>query len=130
MTSGEGLVGLSQCGCQFWDLLLFLSYFGVVFLNSSGLSVSRYKENVQKLSVLHKDRPVDPLDLSVYWTEYVMRHKGAKHLKSAVHDLSWIQYFCLDVIGLLAIVVLLFGILTIRCMKLCYRKLSSKRKQD
>ncbi|KAF3858570.1 hypothetical protein F7725_011771 [Dissostichus mawsoni] len=40
-----------------------------------------YKENVQKLSDLHKDRLVDPLDLSVYWTEYVMRNKGAKHLK-------------------------------------------------
>ncbi|XP_039999463.1 UDP-glucuronosyltransferase 1A1-like [Xiphias gladius] len=90
----------------------------------------RYKENVQKLSALHKDRPADPLDLSVYWTEYVMRHKGAKHLKSAVHDLNWIQYFCLDIIALLATVVLVFGILTVKCAKLCFRKLSRKRKQD
>uniref|UniRef100_A0A3B4TEC9 UDP-glucuronosyltransferase n=1 Tax=Seriola dumerili TaxID=41447 RepID=A0A3B4TEC9_SERDU len=90
----------------------------------------RYKEDVQKLSALHKDRPVEPLDLSVYWTEYVMRHKGAKHLKPAGIDLNWIQYFCLDVIALLASVVLLFGILIVKCMKLCFRKLSRKRKRD
>ncbi|XP_076601903.1 UDP-glucuronosyltransferase 1A1-like [Chaetodon auriga] len=91
---------------------------------------TRYKENMQKLSALHKDRPVDPLDLSVYWTEFVMRHKGAKHLRAAVHDLNWIQYFCLDVIALLATVVLMFVIVTVKCLKLCFRKLSRKRKQD
>ncbi|XP_035527278.1 UDP-glucuronosyltransferase 1A1-like [Morone saxatilis] len=91
---------------------------------------TRYKENVQKLSTLHKDRPVDPLDLSVFWTEFVMRHKGAKHLRPAVHDLNWLQYFCLDVIALLATVVLVFVILTVKCLKLCLRKLGRKRKQD
>ncbi|KAI3375257.1 hypothetical protein L3Q82_021764, partial [Scortum barcoo] len=69
---------------------------------------TRYKENVQKLSALHRDRPIDPLKLSVYWTEFVMRHKGAKHLRPAVHDLNWIQYYCLDVMVLLASVVLVF----------------------
>ncbi|XP_072220591.1 UDP-glucuronosyltransferase 1A1-like [Leuresthes tenuis] len=91
---------------------------------------TRYKENVQKLSALHKDRPVDPLDLSVFWTEFVMRHKGAKHLKAAVHDLNWLQYFCLDVIALLITVVLVTVILMAKCLKLCFRKLSRKRKQD
>lgn len=91
---------------------------------------TRYKENVQKISALHKDRPLDPLDLSVYWTEFVMRHKGAKHLRPAVHDLNWIQYFCLDVIALLAAVVLVFVILTVKCFKMCLWALSRKRKQD
>ncbi|XP_074506535.1 UDP-glucuronosyltransferase 1A1-like isoform X1 [Sebastes fasciatus] len=91
---------------------------------------TRYKENMQKLSALHKDRPIDPLDLSVYWTEFVMRHKGAKHLRPAVHDLNWLQYYCLDVIALLATVVLVFVILSVKCLKLCLRKLSRKRKLD
>ncbi|XP_019969103.2 UDP-glucuronosyltransferase-like [Paralichthys olivaceus] len=90
----------------------------------------RYKENMQKLSAIHKDRQIEPLDLALYWTEYVMRHKGAKHLKSASQKLNWIQYFCLDVIALLATVVLVLGILTAKCMKLCFRKLSRKTKQD
>ncbi|XP_044074937.1 UDP-glucuronosyltransferase 1A1-like isoform X2 [Siniperca chuatsi] len=90
----------------------------------------RYRENVQKLSALHKDRPVDPLDLSVYWTEFVMRHKGAKHLRPAVHDLNWLQYYCLDVVVLLATAVLVFVIVTVKCLKLCLWKLSRRRKQD
>ncbi|XP_063317805.1 UDP-glucuronosyltransferase 1A1-like [Pelmatolapia mariae] len=91
---------------------------------------SRYKENVKKLSDLHNDRPSDPLELSVYWTEFVMRHKGAKHLKSALHQLYWFQYFSLDVIALLTTVVLVFVMLTAKCMKLCFRKLRWKRKQE
>ncbi|CAK6952067.1 UDP-glucuronosyltransferase 1A1-like [Scomber scombrus] len=89
-----------------------------------------YKENAQKLSALHKDRPVDPLDLSVYWTEFVMQHKGAKHLRPALHDLNWFQYLSLDVIALLVTVVLIFVTLTVKCLKLCLRKLSKKRKRD
>ncbi|XP_020566583.1 UDP-glucuronosyltransferase 1-1-like [Oryzias latipes] len=91
---------------------------------------TRYKENIQRLSALHKDRPVDPLGLSSFWTEFVMRHKGTKHLKAAVHDLNWIQYYCLDVAALLAAIVLLFVILTVKCMKLCLQKLGKKKKQD
>ncbi|XP_041848036.1 UDP-glucuronosyltransferase 1A1-like [Melanotaenia boesemani] len=91
---------------------------------------TRYKENVEKLSSLHKDRPIEPLNLSVYWTEFVMRHKGAKHLKAAVHGLNWFQYFCLDVLALMAAVVLVFVILLTKCMKVCFQKLGRKRKQD
>jgi len=46
----------------------------------------------------------------VYWTEYVIRHKGALHLRSAVLDLTWYQYFQLDVIAVLG--------LTVRCVVL------------
>ncbi|XP_054624366.1 UDP-glucuronosyltransferase 1A1-like isoform X2 [Dunckerocampus dactyliophorus] len=91
---------------------------------------TRHKETMRRLSALHKDRPVDPLDLSVYWTEFVMRHKGAEHLQAAVKDLNWFQYFCLDVIALLATVLLVFIILTVKCLKLCCRKVSRKRKRD
>ncbi|KAG8013921.1 UDP-glucuronosyltransferase 1-1 [Nibea albiflora] len=94
------------------------------------ISDPRYKENMLRLSSLHKDRPVEPLDLSAYWTEFVMRHKGAKHLKAAVHDLNWFQYYCLDVIALLATVALVFVTLTVKCLKLCFSRLSRKRKQD
>ena len=41
----------------------------------------------------------------MYWTEYVIRHKGAPHLRSAVLDLAWYQYFLLDVIAVLALAV-------------------------
>lgn len=105
-----------------------LSDFHIVFSNS--IHLYRYKHNIKKLSVLHKDQPIDPLELSVYWTEFVMRHKGAKHLRPAVHELSWIQYYCLDVVAFLFAILLLVVVLTVKCLKLCLRKLGRKRKQD
>ncbi|GAB1289784.1 UDP-glucuronosyltransferase [Apodemus speciosus] len=50
-----------------------------------------------QLSRIHHDQPVKPLDRAVFWIEFVMRNKGAKHLRVAVHDLSWDQYHSLDV---------------------------------
>jgi len=52
----------------------------------------------------------------VYWTEYVIRHKGAPHLRSAVLDLAWYQYFLLDVITVLSLaIVSLLLILFLMC---------------
>jgi glucuronosyltransferase len=62
-----------------------------------------YRENIQRLSRIYRDQPLTPLEQAVFWTEYVIRHKGAPHMRSAVLDLSWYQYFLLDVITVLAL---------------------------
>nr|CAA68415.1 unnamed protein product [Homo sapiens] len=75
-----------------------------------------YKENAMKLSRIHHDQPVKPLDRAVFWIEFVMRHKGAKHLRVAAHDLTWFQYHSLDVTGfLLACVATVIFIIT-KCL--------------
>lgn len=58
-----------------------------------------YSKNAQKISQLFRDNPVDPMENAMYWIEYVIRTKGAKHLKSAAIKLNWFQYLCFDVIG-------------------------------
>ncbi|XP_021045296.1 UDP-glucuronosyltransferase 2B4-like isoform X2 [Mus pahari] len=92
-----------------------------------------YKENAMRLSRIHHDQPVKPLDRAVFWIEFVMRHKGAKHLRVAAHDLSWVQYHSLDVIGfLLACVLTVLFILT-KCCLFCYQKLTKagrKKKRE
>ncbi|XP_062845538.1 UDP-glucuronosyltransferase 1A1-like [Trichomycterus rosablanca] len=93
---------------------------------------SSYKERMMKLSALHNDRPVQPLDLAVYWTEYVMRHKSTDHLRLAGHDLYWFQYHSLDVIAFLLVVVVIVITAMIKCCAVslrCCRKLQ-KRKQE
>lgn len=85
-----------------------------------------------KLSALHNDRPIKPLDLAVYWTEYVMRHKGAVHLRSAAHNLNWFQYHSLDVFGFLLVVMVIFVIGMMKCCMLCLRccRKLQKRKEE
>ncbi|CAI5761776.1 UDP-glucuronosyltransferase 1-6-like isoform X3 [Podarcis lilfordi] len=86
----------------------------------------KYKENIQRLSALHLDRPIEPLDLAVHWVEFVMKHKGAPHLRPAAHDLNWIQYHSIDVIAFLLAAVLLALFISLKCCLFCCRKCCCK----
>jgi len=60
------------------------------------------------MSSIFHDRSMSAMDTAVYWVEYVIRNKGAHHLRSAAVDLTWYQYYLLDVITFLIIVLLFF----------------------
>ena len=99
-----------------------------VRINMSVLLYYRYREKAQHLSRIYRDQPLTPLEQAVYWTEYVIRHKGAPHLRSAVLDLTWYQYFLLDVIAVLALAVgsvVVVGFLVLRAL---WRKLFGGRR--
>jgi hypothetical protein len=71
----------------------------------------KYKIEVKKRQFLLRDQKESPLERAVYWTEYVMRHKGAYHLQSPAKDLNFFQYFMLDVIFIASLILItLFGI--------------------
>lgn len=54
---------------------------------------------MDSFSAVYKYEPVRSRDRAVWWVEYVLRHKGAKHFRSAALDLHWTQYFLLDVLA-------------------------------
>ncbi|XP_025159918.1 UDP-glucuronosyltransferase isoform X2 [Harpegnathos saltator] len=62
-----------------------------------------YRENVQKLSRLFLDRPMNALDTAIYWVEYVVKH--GNFLQSPAMHLSWWQHHLLDVYAFLLFVV-------------------------
>ncbi|KAK8724735.1 hypothetical protein OTU49_017491, partial [Cherax quadricarinatus] len=74
------------------------------------LNEPKYKENMLRMSVPLHDQPVPPTELAVFWTEYVIRHKGAPQLRSPAAQLSWVEFLMLDVIFILhlAMIALLF----------------------
>uniref|UniRef100_A0A8C1TWQ3 glucuronosyltransferase n=3 Tax=Cyprinus carpio TaxID=7962 RepID=A0A8C1TWQ3_CYPCA len=92
-----------------------------------------YKEKMTELSAIHRDRPIEPLDLAVFWTEFVMRHKGAAHLRPAAHELNWIQYHSLDVIGFLILILVTVIFVTVKscmfCFRKCFKKTHKKKKE-
>uniref|UniRef100_A0A8D9ARR1 UDP-glucuronosyltransferase 2B14 n=1 Tax=Cacopsylla melanoneura TaxID=428564 RepID=A0A8D9ARR1_9HEMI len=65
-----------------------------------------YSQNMAYYSALSKDTPMSPKEKSVWWIEYVLRHKGVAHLHSGAADLSIVQYYLLDVIAFLAVVLI------------------------
>lgn len=88
--------------------------------------MKRYRDNVKKLSALFKDRPNDPLDLAVYWVEYVIRHKGAPHLRSVGRKLNFLQYHSIDVMSayftlIAGVSYLLYASLRFMCRKVFCR---------
>uniref|UniRef100_A0A8C1IM12 Glucuronosyltransferase n=1 Tax=Cyprinus carpio TaxID=7962 RepID=A0A8C1IM12_CYPCA len=100
---------------------MFLQALEEVLYNSS------YKENMQRLSKLHHDQPMKPLDRAVFWIEFFMRNRGAPHLRTQSFRMSWIEYHSIDVIlTLLMIVVLccfmIHKIITFLCFKVVFKK--------
>ncbi|XP_070691655.1 UDP-glucuronosyltransferase 2A2-like [Pempheris klunzingeri] len=95
------------------------------------LSEPSYRANMQRLSRLHKDQPMKPLDSALYWIEFVMRHKGAAHLRAQSYRLPWYSYHSVDVLLLLAaaLLLLLSTIFTLmRCV--CSTVFKRKHKRD
>lgn len=92
------------------------------FLNTFSI---RYSKSAKLVSERFKDRPMSPAESVVYWTEYIVRYKGAPHLKSHALNLTWYQYFLLDVIAtvLLAIYVAYRGL---KFIKKCIFNLSTE----
>lgn len=84
------------------------------------------------MSKLSKDTPKSPLDTAVFWTEYVIQHRGATHLTPTSKDLYWFQYYLLDVIAfILAILLLAIFLLRVAWRKVVNsfreKKLKTKR---
>ncbi|XP_049958456.1 UDP-glucosyltransferase 2-like isoform X1 [Schistocerca serialis cubense] len=58
-----------------------------------------YQENMKRFSAIYREHQSTSLDSAVWWVEYVIRHQGAPHLRSAALDLHWWQLLLLDVIA-------------------------------
>ncbi|XP_054605521.1 UDP-glucuronosyltransferase 2C1 [Nothobranchius furzeri] len=91
-----------------------------------------YRSNMRRLSALHRDQPLRPLDTAVYWIEFVMRHKGAAHLRTESYKMPWYSYYSVDVCCFLLAVLLILkaavvGSVWFVCFRLCRRR---KPKQE
>ncbi|XP_014849817.1 PREDICTED: UDP-glucuronosyltransferase 2C1-like isoform X2 [Poecilia mexicana] len=83
------------------------------------LNEPSYKQNMQRLSRLHRDQPMKPIDTALFWMEYVMRHKGAGHLKAQSYRMPWYVYHSVDVVLFLTGAVVLMVLATVMFIRLC-----------
>ncbi|CAH1795871.1 unnamed protein product, partial [Owenia fusiformis] len=64
-----------------------------------------YRTNARKAATMYHDHLIDPRNKKLYWIEYVIRHKGAQHLRSAgENQLNFFQYYLLDIAGSVVVV--------------------------
>lgn len=65
----------------------------------------KYKQKIREVNKIIHDQPMNSLERAVWWIEYVIRHKGAPYFRNRVVDMPWYEYFLLDVIGFVLLVI-------------------------
>lgn len=61
------------------------------------LTDQRYTQRVRQYAQIYRSELPDIVNKVMYYIEYVVRHNGAPHLRTAALKLEWYQYFNLDV---------------------------------
>eukprot|EP00092_Neocalanus_flemingeri_P013186 GFUD01014211.1.p1 GENE.GFUD01014211.1~~GFUD01014211.1.p1 ORF type:complete len:520 (-),score=100.48 GFUD01014211.1:177-1736(-) len=90
-----------------------------------------YTEKAQKFGTLLKDQINKPIDRTIWHIEHLIRNPGLiDHMRPPVHNLTWYQYFLLDVMAFLASLLLLMTYLFYRLLRLCCRSKSKHTKEE
>lgn len=85
----------------------------------------RFAENAREVSRRLDDQPLSAAAKIRFWVDYVIRHDGAPHLRSAASQLTWYQYLCLDVLfcllGVTLLVAVIVALVVWRMIKMMFR---------
>ncbi|XP_037299195.1 uncharacterized protein LOC115452065 [Manduca sexta] len=120
ITAAVPLVGIPIMADQWYNVARYVQHkigvkvdFGTfsedTFMNAikAVINDESYRRNIHKLRDVMQDQPQGSLERAVWWTEHVLRHGGAEHLRSPAANMSWTQYYEIQLLLLL-----LAGLLT------------------
>ncbi|CAO1424196.1 unnamed protein product [Diamesa tonsa] len=102
------------------------------FLNEI-INNPKYLQNSKKISRQYNDRQNTPHETTLYWIEYVIRHQGAPHLRSAANNLNFWQLHLIDVYAFLGILIFFFILITFfigKCILKCLKSEKMIHKLD
>jgi len=85
-------------------------------------------KKAKELSRIFRDQPQTSLERAIHHVEYVIRHKGAYHLRSGAMNLNVLQYNSVDVIAFLLAVSLTIVLLVFYIVKSLVKLLLSSVK--
>lgn len=88
----------------------------------------RYQKTASETASALHDRLHTPLDLAVFWTEYVVRQEGAPRLRSPAAALSWVEFLMLDVLAALHLALVLAFVILKRLARFISRLLCGSEK--
>ncbi|XP_013186682.1 UDP-glucosyltransferase 2-like [Amyelois transitella] len=58
----------------------------------------RFGDNIKKLRAILQDNPMKSMDRLLWAIEYTTRHRGAKHLRTPSANMSWAEFFELELL--------------------------------
>lgn len=59
-----------------------------------------------------RDRQNKPVDDAIFWVEYIVRHKGAKHLSVPYVDMPLYEVYMLDILALTFVGLVIISVLS------------------
>lgn len=74
--------------------------------------------NAKMVSNRFRDQRNTPMETAIYWVEYVVRHKGAPHLRVGAVDLDFAVKYSLDVIGFIVFSCILTAYVVLKIVKI------------
>ncbi|XP_026735468.1 UDP-glucuronosyltransferase 2C1-like [Trichoplusia ni] len=111
ISAGVPLIGVPMLGDQWFNVERYVYHKIGVRLDLDDITVENFKSNIHKvigdesyrqntikLRGFMRDEIQTPLERAVWWTEYVLRHGGAKHLRSPAANISWAEYLELELV--------------------------------
>jgi len=81
---------------------------------------------MQKISEMFRDRPIDPLENAVYWTNYVLKYDTSL-LKPLGINQTWYERRLLDVYGFLLLILGTTLYLVIFVIRMLYKAVMKTR---
>lgn len=72
---------------------------------------------MKQVSTLMRDQMTKPLDRAIYWIEYVIRHRGAPHLRTTSRNLGLYQRCLFDVVFVIFVSILLMALILFRLLR-------------
>ncbi|CAH1641753.1 unnamed protein product [Spodoptera littoralis] len=119
--AGVPLIGIPMFGDQIFNVERYVYHKIGLKLDLDTLTVEQfrnaietvignesYRQNVVSLRNKMYDLPQPPLERAVWWTEHVLRHGGARHLRGPAANMSWTEYLELELVS-----ILLLGLFTV-----------------
>ncbi|CAH0697330.1 unnamed protein product [Spodoptera exigua] len=119
ITAGVPLIGVPMLGDQWYNVEKYVHHgIGLQldlltmteddFKNAilTILNNDSFRRNMEKLRSVIYDQPQPPLERAIWWTEHVLRHGGARHLRGPAANMSWTEYLELQLVFTVLAVVL------------------------
>ncbi|KAI5631024.1 UDP-glucoronosyl and UDP-glucosyl transferase domain-containing protein [Phthorimaea operculella] len=131
ITAGVPLIGMPVMGDQFYNVEKYKHLKIGLGLDLETVTEEQFKDavttvivdesyrkNIKRLDTLMRDEPMSGLQRAVWWTEHVLRHGGARHLRAPAANISWAEYFELKLVAVLltGCVVILVTAIVIFCL--------------
>ncbi|XP_013168849.1 PREDICTED: UDP-glucuronosyltransferase 2B15-like isoform X2 [Papilio xuthus] len=139
ITAGVPVIGIPMLGDQWYNAEKYVHFnighkLDIDILTEeqlenaikSILNNNSYRENIVRLRNIMQDQPQSPLERAVWWTEHVLRHRGARHLRSPAANISWTQYLELELVFTLGSVLIISLLIVILVSKAIYNFISHK----